>query len=179
MSEKEKNPHDACGGCLTVENFKVGACILYYYGSSIALILYNKWLFKVHGFEYPLIVTAFHFSLCFLFATSWVWWAKSGNMCSVGSSKVVKRTVVIGVMTGMDVSLTNLSYLMVSIPFMEMVRFSPIFMNRVKCVKCAFEIDPLWIPKLWHKTSFKEFVGVKGPTTAQCSLPHSPAQFST
>ena len=144
VSEKEKNLHEGGGCCtVTVQNFKVGVCILYYYGSSTALILYNKWLFKIHGFEYPLIVTAFHFSLCFLFASSWVCWTRSGNMCSVGSSKVVKRTVVIGIMTGMDVSLSNLSYLMVSIPFMEMVRSSPpvidprLKLSRAKCDTCV------------------------------------------
>ena len=102
------------------QQLKSFACICYYYVSSMGLILYNKWLFKKFGFAYPLSVTALHFTLCFLFACIWVR-SREGRFCSIGSSMVVRRTVIIGVLTGIDVSLSNLSYLMVSIPFMEMV----------------------------------------------------------
>lgn len=119
---KGADDRDTNEPCFSRESLRTGICVFYYYSSSMALILYNKWLFKVHGFFFPLIVTAFHFSLCFVFASSWVW-VRTKNMCSVGSSQVVRRTVIIGVLTGMDVSLSNLSYLMVSIPFMEMVSF--------------------------------------------------------
>mmetsp|Transcript_4630 Transcript_4630/g.9136 ORF Transcript_4630/g.9136 Transcript_4630/m.9136 type:complete len:425 (+) Transcript_4630:129-1403(+) len=122
-------------GCCGVDDgaawqaFKVGLCVFYYYSSSMGLILYNKWLFKRFngGFGYPLTVTAFHFSLCFLFVAVWVR-LREGSFCSVGSSRAVRRTVIVGLLTGIDVSLSNLSYLRVSIPFMEMVKSSsPIF----------------------------------------------------
>jgi len=53
---------------------------------------------------------------------------REGTFRSVGSTKAVCWTILVGILTGIDVSLSNLSYLRVSIPFMEMVKSSsPVF----------------------------------------------------
>mmetsp|Transcript_9506 Transcript_9506/g.22495 ORF Transcript_9506/g.22495 Transcript_9506/m.22495 type:complete len:388 (+) Transcript_9506:463-1626(+) len=95
--------------------------LLFYYSSSIALTLYNKWLFVKFGLKYPLSVTSVHMTTSFLFAFT-VQRFRLGKWGIGVSSGAMKKCICVGVFVGIDIALTNSSFLYVSVPFIEMVK---------------------------------------------------------
>jgi hypothetical protein len=95
--------------------------ILYYYACSISLIVYNKWLFTSYDFHYPLFVTSFHF-LCSFLALGCFSKLKFGCLPQIPKRTFLLSILPLGFVIGADISLSNLSYLFLDIPILEIVK---------------------------------------------------------
>jgi hypothetical protein len=140
--------------------------LLYYYSSSIVLVLYNKWMFVKFGLKYPLSVTSVHMVTSFVFAFS-VQRFRRGRWEIGVSSGAMKKCIVVGLFVGADVGLTNSSFLYVSVPFIEMVK----------------SICPLWVLMLSLLLGIEKFsfylIGVVAAMSAGLALSVRPASPRT
>jgi len=99
---------------------------------SIGLTLLNKWLFSSWhgGFAYPLTATLFHMSMnsfvtyTILFCTGEL----SRTRTAMSWREYFIYVVPIGLLTGVDISFTNLSFLLLSVSLITIVKSaSPFF----------------------------------------------------
>lgn len=93
-----------------------------WYASSISMTLFNKYLFSQYGFRFPVFATMFHSTGIFL-----VTWAILSNcMTKPNISRKVffKFVVPVGVFAGLDIALSNMSYLYITVTLYTMVKSS-------------------------------------------------------
>lgn len=91
-------------------------CLWYLF--SVGLTLYNKWLFAVFGFKFPLLTTAYHFCLKWPLARLGMWVlcipALPLSRPLIG---IWLRVVPTGATTALDVALSNLSLLYITVTY--------------------------------------------------------------
>eukprot|EP00164_Ancoracysta_twista_P008253 GFYU01011871.1.p1 GENE.GFYU01011871.1~~GFYU01011871.1.p1 ORF type:complete len:344 (+),score=91.44 GFYU01011871.1:280-1311(+) len=95
-------------------------CIAFYYACSIGIILYNKWLFSVYGLAFPLFITFCHMTISSALALliTVIFFEKP----EISWDAIGRRIVPVGVTIGLDIALSNLSYLTLTVSFMEMLK---------------------------------------------------------
>eukprot|EP01071_Lankesteria_metandrocarpae_P006442 Lankesteria_metandrocarpae@DN4356_c0_g2_i2.p1 len=102
----------------------VAVSISLWYASSMAITAANKVVFDNLGFDYPLLVTAVHFMcmsvllrLCFLCLP-----CLSSEMPQVSRDTYLRYIAPISLFTAADITLTNISYPMVSLSVMTVIK---------------------------------------------------------
>lgn len=105
------------------------AWILFWYAVSIALVLYNKWLFsprpKGHAFPLPILVTAFHMFTNATFAMAWMGWKgalRRNHPEEEGVASIMWAVAPVSVFLGLEIALTNTSFVYLEASFVEMVK---------------------------------------------------------
>ena len=99
----------------------ISTFVLLWYVLSISLTLYNKWLFAVYGLRLPLLITALHFALKVPLAR--VAMACRGLRAPpLDWRTVAARIVPTGAATALDIALSNLSYLFISVTYYTIVK---------------------------------------------------------
>jgi len=105
------------------------AWILFWYVISIALVLYNKWLFspkpKGHAFPLPILVTAFHMFTNATFAVAWMGWKGTlgrNHPEQEGMTSVMWAVAPVSLFLGLEIALTNTSFVYLEASFVEMVK---------------------------------------------------------
>jgi len=115
----------------TVEYLKIGLICFAYVFTSIALSLYNKWLLHpdYHGFTFPVLLICLHSLSNFLFAgfTMILCFRDSAKtsdhwITKISALEYVKYLAPIGLFFALDVCLTQVSYMNVSIALCEIVK---------------------------------------------------------
>lgn len=114
---------------------KINAClelcgfVLLWFVPSIGLNLFNKWLFNhwLGGFTFPLTATMTH-----MFCNTMVAWAciraLKIEVPHIEWRNYCLFVVPIGVFTGLDISMTNLSFLLISVSLITVIKSaSPFF----------------------------------------------------
>ncbi len=96
--------------------------VVYFFISSGALILYNKWLWVTWGFKYPVLSTSVHLFCSGAFGAC-CQLLNDGSLFGRGTPpKFLRRGVFLGLIISADLSLSTMSYLFLTIPFMEMIK---------------------------------------------------------
>jgi len=115
----------------TIKYVKIGLICFAYIVTSITLSLYNKWLLhpEFHGFSFPVLLICVHSLSNFLFSgfTMILCFKKSAKTSDHWISKIsaveyVKYLAPIGLFFALDVCLTQVSYMYVSITLCEIVK---------------------------------------------------------
>ncbi|NWR82909.1 S35C2 protein, partial [Furnarius figulus] len=103
------------------------ALVLLYYGFSIGITFYNKWLMK--SFPFPLLVTLLHLLLIFVLAAL----ARALARCRSGRPQValswadcLRRAAPAALSTSLDIGLSNWSFLYVTVSLYTMTKSSAI-----------------------------------------------------
>ncbi|KAL9835029.1 solute carrier family 35 member C2 isoform 4-T4 [Geothlypis trichas] len=101
--------------------------VLLYYGFSIGITFYNKWLMK--SFPFPLLVTLLHLLLIFALAAL----ARALERCRSGRPRAalswadcLRRAAPAALSTSLDIGLSNWSFLYVTVSLYTMTKSSAI-----------------------------------------------------
>ena len=78
---------------------------------QVTLTLYNKWLFSVYDFHFPLLTTTFHFAIKMPIARLVMWALGVAPLPWTSRIGIWLRIVPTGAATSLDVALSNLSFL--------------------------------------------------------------------
>jgi len=102
--------------------------IIMYVSISIGLTIFNKWLLAVHNFCYPILIVTVDFVACFFFALGvcFMNWDKI-SMSSFSPTRVtfmqyLTTFVHVGISTGADTLLTQLTLITTSITLCEVIK---------------------------------------------------------
>ncbi|KAL1495208.1 hypothetical protein AB1Y20_017072 [Prymnesium parvum] len=99
--------------------------ICLWYALSVGLTLYNKWLFAVFGFHFPLLTTAYHFTLKLLLARLGMWLLRVSVLPMRRSLLTMWcRIAPTGVTTALDVAFSNLALLYITVTYYTIVKSS-------------------------------------------------------
>ena len=98
------------------------AWILVWYTISVSMTLYNKWLFTLYGFRFPLLVTALHFLIKVGVARVSIWLAAVPMVPLSLLDRAGRVTALIGITTAADVALSNLAFLYISVATYTIVK---------------------------------------------------------
>ncbi|XP_064321726.1 solute carrier family 35 member C2 isoform X4 [Phalacrocorax carbo] len=118
----------AGAGCAALGRAALAApLVLLYYGFSIGITFYNKWLMK--SFPFPLLVTLLH--LLFIFGLSAI--ARALARCRSGRPQAalswadcLRRAAPAALSTSLDIGLSNWSFLYVTVSLYTMTKSSAI-----------------------------------------------------
>jgi len=108
-------------------------CALLWIALSAAVILYNKWILAVHGFAFPITLTAGHMAVSSIFAAGLV---RSGL---VGAPSIPRPTywraiAPVGALFAGTLWLGNAAYLHLSVSFIQMLKaLMPVAVYGVGC----------------------------------------------
>uniref|UniRef100_A0A8C5TIZ5 Solute carrier family 35 member C2 n=1 Tax=Malurus cyaneus samueli TaxID=2593467 RepID=A0A8C5TIZ5_9PASS len=99
--------------------------VLLYYGFSIGITFYNKWLMKCGSFPFPLLVTLLHLLLIFVLAAL----ARALARCRSGRPRAALswRLPPPALSTSLDIGLSNWSFLYVTVSLVWKVPVSVVF----------------------------------------------------
>jgi drug/metabolite transporter (DMT)-like permease len=95
---------------------------------SVALVMFNKWLFAARGvgFPFPIAVTGLHMALNT--ANTWLLCRARGlplwRSAGVTRGVFVRHFLAVGLFTGLDIALSNMSFIYLEASFVEMVKSS-------------------------------------------------------
>lgn len=110
-----------CRGLRTV------GLVLLYYGFSIGITFYNKWLMK--GFHYPLFMTLVHLVIIFCLSAL----TRRAMLCWTGKPRVVlswrdylRKVAPTALATALDIGLSNWSFLFITISLYTMTKSSAV-----------------------------------------------------
>jgi len=115
----------------TMKYVKIGLICFAYVLCSITLSLYNKWLLhpEFHGFSFPVLLICIHSFSNFLFAgfTMILCFRKTAKssehwITKISAVEYVKYLAPIGLFFALDVCLTQVSYMYISIALCEIVK---------------------------------------------------------
>ena len=97
------------------------ASIAYFFASSSSLLVYNKWLWVSFGFKYPVLTTAMHMLVSGIVGAAGVMlFDETAGACL--SRPAALRGVAIGLAIAIDLCLTNMSFIFLTLPFIEMIK---------------------------------------------------------
>lgn len=106
-------------------------CILfwqYYNGGffNVLLVLLNKWIFQIYGFNFPLTLTAIHFMMSFFGAFVCIRVLHLKPLAKVTYSDLLRRVLPMAIVTNLNVCLGNVSLRYIPVTFMQTVKaFTP------------------------------------------------------
>ena len=119
---------------------KLALVISIWYAFSISLTLYNKWLFAIFDFHFPLATTTIHFGLKMpladigmrCFGVQRLKWPQCSLLCGRGTLNAASRSsrrlwlyvAAVGATTALDVALSNASFLYLSVAYYTIVKAS-------------------------------------------------------
>jgi len=109
------------------------ACAALWIALSAAVILYNKWILAVHGFAFPISLTAGHMAASTLVAAALV---KSGAVASptIPRATYWRAVAPIGALFAGTLWLGNAAYLHLSVSFIQMLKaLMPVAVYGVGC----------------------------------------------
>ena len=102
----------------------IKTCLLvgFYYIFSIGLTFYNKWMFK--DFKYPLMTTCFHFLFVFIYSTLTriIFSSCREQSTMLDWSTYLKRVFVTGIVSALDIGLSNWSFVFITVSLYTMVK---------------------------------------------------------
>jgi solute carrier family 35 protein C2 len=98
--------------------------MLLWFAISISLTLYNKWLFSVCGFDFPLATTAYQFLLKLPIARISMWAMSVDPLPKDGSLKLLLRVAPVGMATALDIACSNLSFLYITVTYYTITKSS-------------------------------------------------------
>ncbi|XP_035200165.1 solute carrier family 35 member C2 isoform X2 [Oxyura jamaicensis] len=106
---------------------RAAALVLFYYGFSIGITFYNKWLVK--SFPFPLLATLLHLLLIFVLSAL----ARALARCRSGRPRAtlswadcLRRAAPAALSTSLDIGLSNWSFLYVTVSLYTMTKSSAI-----------------------------------------------------
>jgi len=103
----------------------LSAYIIMWYLISVTLTLYNKWLFSVYDFHFPLTTTAYHFALKMPMARiALVVFGMAPFSWTGHNAAIWFRIIPTGAATSLDVALSNLSFLYITVTYYTIVKSS-------------------------------------------------------
>lgn len=106
-----------------IKMFDVGVWTCLYFGFSVTLVVYNKWLISVWEFEFPLFITLIH--MCIKFIISWVvvfFFSRRAEIPKISRVVYYLYAAPVGVTTALDVAASNASFFYVSIALYTVVK---------------------------------------------------------
>jgi drug/metabolite transporter (DMT)-like permease len=114
-------------------SFKLCIIILLYFISGISIVFYNKWLLSPlhYGFTYPITLIFIHMLLNFIFSSFLVLYCCNNSLSILSSpyhykSLHVKQFLLlfvpVGILFGLDIVSTNISFRYVSISLTEVIK---------------------------------------------------------
>ena len=94
-----------------------------WYLSSVTLTLFNKWIlgYWVPSFQFPLAMTLCHMVLKGVIAATWIC-VRRVPLPHISLRDFLVQACPIGASTGLDIALSNLSFLFVTVSFYTMVK---------------------------------------------------------
>eukprot|EP00924_Labyrinthula_sp_SR-Ha-C_P015492 maker-scaffold_4-snap-gene-1.38-mRNA-1 protein AED:0.14 eAED:0.14 QI:33/0.83/0.85/1/1/1/7/718/365 len=97
-----------------------------WYGFSVSLVVYNKWLLNdwQGGFKFPLLMSSIHMILKLIFSTFMIK-CKKYNF-HISKKTLLQNAVPIGITTALDIAASNASYLYISIPLYTIIKSSSV-----------------------------------------------------
>jgi drug/metabolite transporter (DMT)-like permease len=114
----------AASACCTVRSLLIVSYIASWYVCSIGLTLYNKWLFSIHKFNYPIIVTLIHMALKAPFARLAMLLFGLPPVCFTSRAQYLTMVVPVAVATALDVVLSNSSFSFLTVTFYTIIKSS-------------------------------------------------------
>jgi len=135
---------------LVLQRLHVCTLVLCWYSVSITLVLYNKWVlaqWRGNGLPFPLFYTMSHMALKGVFSSSYLLF--TGRCCDGALPKPNRRVFMgaclVGVMTGLDVAASNLSFVFISVAFYTMLKsasliFILVMATAVRVERCSLQI---------------------------------------
>ena len=94
-----------------------------WFGVSILLTLYNKWLFAIFGMKFPLLITSVHILLRMPLAIG-AMWMLGLSVPSFSTRALWSLVAPIGWLTALDIGLSNASFLFVTVTYYTIVKSS-------------------------------------------------------
>lgn len=110
--------------CCTLRALLICAYIVAWYCCSIGLTIYNKWLFSLYGFRFPIIVTMVHMALKAPFAKLVMLLFGIPPVRFTSASQYLAVCVPVGVATSLDVVLSNASLQFITVTVYTIVKSS-------------------------------------------------------
>ena len=110
--------------CCTLRVLLIASYIASWYCCSIGLTLYNKWLFSIYDFKFPIIVTFVHMALKAPFARLAMRLFSIPPVRWASSSQYLLVVVPVGVATSLDVVLSNASLQFITVTVYTIVKSS-------------------------------------------------------
>jgi solute carrier family 35 protein C2 len=104
---------------------QISAYISLWYAVSISFTFFNKYLFCYWkgGFEFPIATTTVHMTMKY-FLSRLIFAAQRQKVPTISWARYCMFAVPIGASTGMDIMLSNLSFLYVTVSFYTIVKVS-------------------------------------------------------
>lgn len=117
----------AAGGAALGRTALVAPLVLLYYGFSIGITFYNKWLMK--SFPFPLLVTLLHLLLIFglsALARALARYRSGRPRAALSWADCLRRAAPAALSTSLDIGLSNWSFLYVTVSLYTMTKSSAI-----------------------------------------------------
>lgn len=116
--------------------------VLLWYMFSLGMTFYNKWLFAVYNFHFPLTITSVHMFM--IFCLSWIarhirryFWGC--ELPTLGMEDIFKKILPSGIAGALDIGLSNVSLMMISVTLYTMCKGSVLAFTLV--FACIFRLE--------------------------------------
>uniref|UniRef100_A0A8C5EYC7 Sugar phosphate transporter domain-containing protein n=1 Tax=Gouania willdenowi TaxID=441366 RepID=A0A8C5EYC7_GOUWI len=113
----------ACPVQFLCRSLRTVGLVLFYYGFSIGITFYNKWMMK--GFHYPLFMTLVHMTMIFSLSTL----TRHAMLCWTGKPRIIlswtdylRKVAPTAFATALDIGLSNWSFLFITISLYTMTK---------------------------------------------------------
>jgi solute carrier family 35 protein C2 len=110
---------------VVAQTAQISAYISLWYAVSISFTFSNKYLFSYWkgGFEFPIATTTVHMTMKYCISRL-IFAAQRQKVPTISWARYLAFAVPIGASTGMDIMLSNLSFLYVTVSFYTIVKVS-------------------------------------------------------
>mmetsp|Transcript_65260 Transcript_65260/g.120160 ORF Transcript_65260/g.120160 Transcript_65260/m.120160 type:complete len:676 (-) Transcript_65260:63-2090(-) len=130
-----------CPESALAQGLRISTLVLLWYSVSITLILFNKWImvhWREDGMPFPIFYTMSHMFLKGVFSSSYIVFVKCKRLPRA-KRKAIWGASFVGVMTGMDVVASNLSFLYISVSFYTMMKSASLIFILVLATSARIE----------------------------------------
>jgi len=129
--------------CVAVQVLRVSSLVLCWYSASITLVLYNKWVLvhlRGNGLPFPIFYSMTHMAFKGVFASLYLVCSRRcrGSLIRIKLKNLIVACLV-GVMTGLDVAASNLSFLFISVAFYTMLKSASLIFMLVLATAARLE----------------------------------------
>ncbi|CAM9482436.1 unnamed protein product [Discosporangium mesarthrocarpum] len=145
---------------------EVAAWVLTWYSISVSMVVFNKWLlheWRGQGFPFPTLATAIHMWLK-VFISRGITCLKGGRPPGLEPSVQIMTVIPIGITTSLDILLSNLAFLYVTVSFYTIIKSGSIMWTALWAVVFKFEPATLQIGGVVTLMSLGLFLASFGET---------------
>jgi solute carrier family 35 protein C2 len=118
--------------------------IFLWYGCSMGMTFFNKWLFETYDFHFPLAVTVIHmltiFVLCSI-ARSARYHFFGIDRPSLSTADLFRKVFPMAVVSALDIGLSNLGLMMIDVTLYTMCKSTVLAFTLI--FACAFRLERL------------------------------------